>query len=80
MEVMFQPRCKPKEGEPVSLVQIMKMTVLHNPYDATVYRLSGTCLSHDVVFEDLPGASVADELIFDQVRGDADTSIVSIIY
>ena len=67
MEVVFQPRCKPKEGEPESLSQALKMTVLHNPFDAAVFKLSGTCLSHDVVFEDLPGGSVADELTFDQV-------------
>lgn len=67
MEVVFQPRCKPKEGEPEALAQSLKMTVLHNQFDATVFLLSGTCLSHDVVFEDLPGASVVDELIFDQV-------------
>ena len=67
MEVVFQPRCKPKEGEPVALSQTLKMTVLHNPFDAAVFKLSGTCLSHDVVFDDLPGASVADELTFDQV-------------
>ncbi len=67
MEVVFQPRCKPKEGEPESLSQALKMTVLHNPFDAAVFKLSGTCLSHDVVFEDLPGGSVADELVFDQV-------------
>lgn len=68
MDVLFQPRCKPKEGEPVELAQCLKMTVLHNPFDATVFRLSGTCLSHDVVFEDLPGDSVADELGFEQVK------------
>lgn len=66
MDVVFQPRCEPKEGEPESLAQSLKMTVLHNPFDATVFRLSGTCLSHDVIFEDLPGGSVADELTFDQ--------------
>lgn len=80
MEVVFQPRCKPKEGEPEALSQTLKMTVLHNPFDAAVFKLSGTCLSHDVVFHDLPGASVVDELTFDQVdileppapeRGDA---------
>ena len=68
MEVIFQPRCKPREGEPVSLAQCLKMTVLHNPFDAAVFRLSGTCISHDVVFEDLPGASGVDELTFEQVR------------
>lgn len=67
MEVVFQPRCKPKEGEPEALSQTLKMTVLHNPFDAAVFKLSGTCLSHDVVFDDLPGASVVDELTFDQV-------------
>lgn len=67
MEVVFQPRCKPKEGEPEALSQILKMTVLHNPFDAAVFKLSGTCLCHDVVFDDLPGASVVDELTFDQV-------------
>lgn len=68
MDVLFQPRCKPKEGEPQELAQSLRMTVLHNPFDATVFRLAGTCLSHDVVFEDLPGTSVADELTFEQVR------------
>lgn len=67
MEVVFQPRCKPKEGEPEPLNQVLRMTVLHNPFDATEFKLSGTCLSHDVVFEDLPGASGADELVFDQI-------------
>lgn len=67
MEVVFQPRCKPKEGEPEPLSQDLKMTVLHNPFDAAVFKLSGTCLSHDVVFDELPGASVADEITFDQV-------------
>ena len=68
MDAVFQPRCQPSEGEPKRLAQSLKMTVLHNPFDATVFRLAGTCVSHDVVFEDLPGASVADELVFDQVR------------
>lgn len=67
MEVVFQPRRKPKEGEPEALSQTLNMTVLHNPFDAAVFKLSGTCLSHDVVFDDLPGASVVDELKFDQV-------------
>lgn len=67
MEVVFQPRCKPKEGEPEALSQILKMTVLHNPFDAAEFKLSGTCVSHDVVFDDLPGASVVDEITFDQV-------------
>lgn len=67
MDVVFQPRCTPSEGEPKQLAQPLKMTVLHNPFDATVFRLAGTCVSHDVVFEDLPGASIADELLFEQV-------------
>lgn len=67
MGVLFQPRFKPKEGEPMQLAQFLKMTVLHNPFDATVFRLSGTYLSHDVLFEDLPEGAVADELVFDQV-------------
>lgn len=67
MEVLFQPRCKPQEGEPQVLVQHLKMTVLHNPFEATGFHLSGTCLSRDVVFEDLPHSSVGDELVFDQV-------------
>ncbi|CAM9629632.1 unnamed protein product, partial [Ectocarpus sp. 4 AP-2014] len=67
MEVVFQPRCKPKEGEPELLSRDLKMTVLHNPFDAAVFKLSGTCLSHDVVFDELPGASVTDEITFDQV-------------
>lgn len=69
MDVVFQPRCKPNEGEPMSLAERLKMTVLHNPYDATAFLLSGTCLNHDVVFEDLPSALVTmDELEFEQVR------------
>lgn len=67
MDVLFQPRCQPKEGEPEALAQRLKMTVLHNQFDATTFLLHGSCVSHDVVFEDLPGASVADELTFDQV-------------
>lgn len=67
MQVLFQPRCKPVEGQPQSLTQCLKMTVLHNQFDATTFRLFGCCVSHDVVFEDLPGDSVADELEFDQV-------------
>lgn len=69
MDVVFQPCCKPKEGEPVSLTQRLKMTVLHNPFDATTFLLLGTCLNHDVIFEDLPSASATtDELVFEQVR------------
>lgn len=67
MDVLFQPRCKPNEGAPEALAQRLNMTVLHNQFDATTFLLSGSCVSHDVVFEDLPGDSVADELGFDQV-------------
>ena len=76
MDVVFQPRCAPSEGEPKQLAQCLKMTVLHNPFDATVFRLAGTCVSHDVVFEDLPGESVADELVFEQVRGTPTSSVI----
>lgn len=69
MDVLFQPRYKPKEEAPEALAQCLNMTVLHNQFDATVFRLSGSCVSHDVVFENLPGDSVADELGFDQVYG-----------
>ncbi|CAN0076157.1 unnamed protein product, partial [Hapterophycus canaliculatus] len=62
MEVVFQPRCKPKEDEPQPLNQTLSMTVLHNPFDAAVFKLSGVCVSHDVVFDDLPGSSIADEI------------------
>lgn len=67
MDVVFQPRCHPTEGEPAPLAQSMKMTVLHNAFDAALFRLSGVCLSYDVVFEDLQGPLDTDELVFDQV-------------
>lgn len=43
------------------------MTVLHNPFDATIFRLKGVCQNYDITFEGLPGDTVCDELCFDQV-------------
>ena len=41
-------------GEAAAVAATVRMTVMHNPFEATTFKLFGECYANDVLIEDLP--------------------------
>jgi hypothetical protein len=75
-EVVYQPRSSTtattttaatSATAAASAADVLQMTVMHNPFGATAFALTGACVSHDVAFEDIPAPGCDDEIVFEQI-------------